>query len=557
MPNYSNEFIDEITQVSPNDLVTDETQNLITNELQSNIKYLINLLSATTTNSSNGTNQSSENLLNYDSNGNKTSNVGGTFDTFENKNSWTAVQDNSVVNETKVENSPLDLLIYSGLSATIESGINSNSWIEREFYIPPQLRGTSLLFAIKGTGLNLIPTSTTEYPYCNVSTVPGVFAVGVSGDGCIARYEDVVISIKGTENDITSTKTLGPWPQYAYFSQEEWAPAYRSIFIPIKTGTNTSSIKIKIIRTQSDGAIAISNMILVALPAPFDTYDFNKIDINELYDFKNNILKFNSTTVNGKHVSQSSANNKLSEIITKEQFLQLSQYNKDISFDWDQISGPRLIEVNNSTEDSPKISAFEFDPGYVRYLHFNMKTNAPSPGTCCLSFNYFISENEFSNTITCNNSGGSGTQPGVIYPPLDCTTINADCYNSNSNLRMDVNSSNYCKNVKLDIYYKTINPGETANPDFSTFNKLTYIISIPINLIVDGNLGHFEIYNDFFSEIKNNVRGAITLFSISRNGTDPTDTFDGNFLIGATQMSVSNPPDDIPAIGTYTINNPC
>ncbi len=115
MPNYSKEFIDEVTQVSPNDLITDETQNIVTNELQSNILYLINLLSSTTannSNSSNSTNQSSQNLLNFDSNGNQTTTTGGTFDTFESKNSWTAVQGNSVANDTTISNSPVNLLIY-------------------------------------------------------------------------------------------------------------------------------------------------------------------------------------------------------------------------------------------------------------------------------------------------------------------------------------------------------------------------------------------------------------------------------------------------------------
>lgn len=551
MPTYSNEFIDEITQVSPNDLVTDETQNLVTNELQSNILYLVNLLSATTTNG--GASQSSDNLLNYDSNGNKISSNGGTFDTFENKNAWTAVEDNTVVNDTKISDAPLNLLIYNGLSSTIESGINSNSWIEREFYIPPQLRGTELLFGIKGTGLNANPTSTDEATYCNASTVPGVSAAGISGSTCNARYEDIVIGVKGTETEITASRTLGPWPHFSYYAPNSWKPAYRSAFVPIKVGTNTESIKVKIYRTRLDGAIAISNMILVALPSPFESYAYNNVDINEVYDFTNNFLKFNSTTVNGKHVSQNTVNNKLSELITKDQLIQFSQYNKDISFDWDQISGPRLIEVDNTETDSPKINAFEFDPDFTRYLHFNMKTNAPNPGMCCLSFNYFITENEFSGTVSC--SGGTTLQSDVVFPPVDCTTIDEACYNSNSNLRKEIDPTDYCKNVKIDVYYKTVNPGEPANPDFATFTKVTNIIAIPKNLIVNGNLGHFEIYHNFFEGLKNNVRGAITLFSISRNGTDPLDTFEGNFLVGPTQISIANPPDDMPATGSYTIKS--
>jgi len=545
------EFNDDITQVSPNDLSTDEVVNTISAELQANIKYLLNLISATNIN---GTKQGSENILNYDNNGNKTSSNGGTFNTFENKNSWTAVENTVVVNDSTISNTVNNLLVYNGIASTIESQTDSNSWIEREFYIAPELRGGSFVFAIKGTGLSSIPTNsdadTIEFSYCNSSTVGGISAVSISGT-CQSRYEDVVIEVKGAIVDTVNAKTLGPWPQFLQYNQiVDVNPAYRTVYIPFNIGLNTSSVKIKIFRTRLDGAIAISNMVLIALPIPYDNYDFKNVDINQFYDFKNNILKVNSTTVNGRHVA-ANYSNKLNELLTKEQILHLMQYNKDIQFDWDAISGPRLIELNNDTDDSPKVSAFEFDPGFTRYLHFNMKSNGPTPGICCLGFNYFITENEFSETITCETSE-IVTSENVQFPALDCTQYDGSCYETNINLRTPYDVNNYCKNIKFDVYFKTINPGEPGNPDITSFNKLSYIVAIPQNLITDGNLGYFEIYYDFFKDLKN-VRGAITLFTISRDGLSVLDTFNGNFLVGQTTLSVCNPPDDIPETGSYTI----
>lgn len=553
MAENTNEFIDEITQVSPNEIITDETTNLITNELQNNIKYLTSLLSSSTK----STNQpSTENLLNYNNNGNRVSSNGGTFETFENKNSWTAVQDNAVVNDSKIVNSPINLLIYSGLASTIESGSNSNSWLEREFYIPPQLRGNEFVFAVKGTGVTSISESSTginnEYAYCNSSTIPGVSAVAISGD-CAARYEDIVIDVKGSDNIVSTTRVMGPWPQFKQYANSNWGPAYRTAFVSFRVSVNTSSVKIRIIRTKLDGAVAFSNMLLVALPSPFETYKYNNIDINEIYDFQNNILKFNSTTLNCRHVAETVADSKLSNIITKEQMLYILQYNKDIQFDWDQTSGPRLIDVDNNLSDSPKIHAFEFDPGFTRYIHFNVRSDGPNPGTACIAFNYFITENEFSGTITCSNPYTPNISGTVVYPFIDCPSGDNTCYEQHTNMHQYADTQNdYCKFIKLDVFYKTVNPGDPANVDFALFNKISYLVAIPINLISNARLGYFEIYNDFFKEIRNN-RGAITYFTISRDGSNPLDTFAGNFLIGPTTISLNNPPDDMPAPNTYTI----
>ena len=546
------EFINEITQVSPNDLITDETTNLINNELQNNIKYLVNILASKTTSSV--SNQSSTtNLLNFDSNGNTVSQNGGTFNTFEAKNSWTAVKNNAVVNDVYISNAVSNLLIYNGEASTIESAALDNSWLERQFFIPTTLQGGQLIFGLKGTGLNTVPISDAQlaagYDYCNASTTPGVYTVA-NNSTCIARYEDIIIQITGSVDPVTATVTLGPWPQFNQYATADWNPAYRSVYVTFNVGVNTSSIKIKVIRTKTDGAIGLSQMVLFGLPEPIPSYNFKNVDINELYDFTNNVLKINATTVNGKHSAQSGENSKLAELITKEQFLYLLQYNKDIFFDWDQISGPRLVEMDNSIDAPPKINIFEFNPNSTNYLHFNVKSNGPTPGMCCLSFAYGANQNEFSNAISCPTS--AAFSPTIVYPLLNCASTDDSCVYFKTNMHTYPDPNLYCKNVKFDVFYKTINPGDPISPNFSTFNKISFLIAIPKYMLDGSSMGNFEIYYDFFKNIKN-IRGAITYFTISRDGSNILDTFDGNFLLGPTSLNIANPPDDIPHIGSYTI----
>lgn len=700
------EFIENITKVSPSNNVTDETFNTPLAELQNNIKFLANFLTSFNVSSQYG------NLLDYDDQGNRVSTNGGTFDNFENKNSWIAIENNIVVNDQKINSEiPLDVLMWNGLASTEQSDAKIKSWIEREFYIPPQLRGIELTFAIKGTGVSFLPSAEEaaafnggEIPYCDRSTVNGVYKVGVAlcisnespsgigtsgtsgtsgtptsgtsgtsgtscaqdiGNKCFSRYEDVLVEVIGANVSEPFITTLGPWPNHKYFSYNPlWKPAYRTQVMTFRVAQSVSSIKIRIYRTRIDGAIALTNMFLGAIPAPYDGYKIENIDINELYNFKYGIVKFHSSTLLGHHLAQNKNNTLLSNILTKQQVLHVQQFNKVIDeYDWDQISGPRQIELDNNNTSTPKVSVFEFDPDFTRYLHFNMRVDGPDPGMSYLGFSYFVGENEFSDPITCSvtdsdcnppftdtfegeidlNSlpefGQSGTIDSSGQPTVNCVkkeiqdnryiytyyfpTIDSGKiyrfiiggYSLNNPTMMDPNrleeyrnhwhfdytdennenlntvcimppsnrigytfkndsiskkwnlilppmindtSANDgvderpCKNIKIDVYTKVVNPGDIGNPDISTYKKTDYIVPVP-RFLTEGKLGYFEIYDTFFETLNEN-RGSIVYFVISRDGSHPADTFDGNFNLASVKLGVADPPDDLPPTGTdYTI----
>ena len=72
-------------------------------------------------------------------------------------------------------------------------------------------------------------------------------------------------------------------------------------------------------------------------------------------------------------------------------------------------------------------------------------------------------------------------------------------------------------------------------------------VAIPTEIVNTNKMGYFEVYDDFYTELKNN-RGAIILFTISRDGSNCFDTFGGNFSIAGVRIGLADPPED----GMYT-----
>ncbi len=551
---FNDEFINEISQVNPSSNVTDENANLPMQELQHNFKFLLNLLSVSTASAPNFLSLIYGNLLDYDNLGNKIFFNGGNFDCFEKKNIWLAVDDGAVVNESQIQSSDgaADLLVYRGSPSSVDDEGEHGRWLQREFFIPPLLRGSELVFVIKGTGVNTLIDQVVAFdynvPYCDTSTVPNVSAVGLAGcvtgtsgtsatstsgtsgctpdltSNCYARYEDIGIDIIGAQSTVEVVKTLGPWPHHRFYAQQpSWLPEYRSVAVSFKVGKNTDSIKIRIRRTQATGVIAISQMFLGGLPMPFADYDIQHLDINELYNFNSGITKWNVTTVNGHHVAQDATNSQLPNLLTKEQFLHLSQFNKNVDeFDWDQVNGPRQVELmfspaTGAPSSVPATNVFEFDPEFTRYLHYDMRVDGPSPGMCYLGVSFFVNQNEFSDTISCPTSA-------------DQTSI--------------------CSHIKFDIIVSVVNSGEFGNPDSTTSKTFSYLVPIPAYTL-GGKMGYFEVYGDFYQDLLDS-RGSIAYFSISRDGESSDDTFEGNFMLVGTKTGIAVPPDDIPEVGTYT-----
>lgn len=553
MATFNEDFINNISLPNASSNVTDENNNLPLLELQHNIKFLMNLLSVSSASSPNFLSMLYGNLLDYDNKGNKIFFNGGNFDCFEKKNEWVAISDGTVVNDTAIQNTGAsNLLVYRGGVSYVDTAGEHGIWLEREFYIPPMLRGSELVFAIKGTGVNTLADQIVSFdydvPYCNASTVPNVSAVGIApctvgpssapitsapstgtgctpdlSNGCYARYEDIGVDVLGSVGPIQAVKTIGPWPHHMYYAEDPtWFPDYRTVAFSFRVGKNTDTVTIRVRRTRADGAVVFSQMFLGGLPTPLINYDMLHLDINELYNFTYGITKWNTTTVNGRHVAEQCSSSKLPNLLTKEQFLCIQQYNRNIEeFDWDQLSGPRQTEIifNSTSTDvssNPQLNGFEFDPGFARYLHYDMRVDGPSPGLCMLGVSYFVNQNDFSNVISCPASG----DPNAV-----------------------------CGYIKFNVYVGVLNTGSGSDPSNIPFTTFAYAVPIPAYTL-SGKMGYFEIYGNFYDSLDPS-RGAVVYFTISRDGTDPEDTFQGNFLLVGAKTGIAVPPDDLPDAGLY------
>jgi hypothetical protein len=552
----TDQFIDEISRLNPSTLVNDENANLPHLELAQNVTFLMNLLTVSSASSPNFLSLIYGNLLDYDNKGNKLFFNGGNLDCFEKKHAWIAVDDGKVVNDTDIQTTAgaERLLVYHGAASSTDDDGEHGRWIEREFLIPPFLRGSEMVFAVKGTGVNTLSDHSVSYeyeiPYCDTSTVANVSAVGLipcmatSGSsatsaapdvpgncqvpdldsGCVARYEDIGIDVLGAQGTVQVVRTLGPWPHHKFYAEQpSWLPEYRTISVSFRVPKNTEVIKIRIRRTRGDGAIAISQMFLGGLPMPYADYDLFHLDINELYNYNTGVTKWNVSTVNGRHVAETCGNSKLPNLMTKEQFLCMNQFNKNIDeFDWDQLNGPRQTELMFSTTTAPssvpKTHVLEFDPEFTRFAYFDMRVDGPNPGLCYLGISYFVNENEFSEYITC--AAMSGADPEAI-----------------------------CGYVKFNVSVGLVNTGEFGNPDEVDFKTFSYRVPVPVYML-SGKMGYFEVYGDFYQDLLN-TRGAIAYFIVSRDGESDDDTFEGNFLLAGAKTGIAVPPDDIPDAGSY------
>lgn len=538
MTEFADEFINQISKVNPSSNVNDENYNLPISELEHNVKFLAKLLSVASASSPNFLSVVYGNLLDYDNTGNKTFFNGGNFDCFEKKNSWLAVDDGQVVNSSDIQSiGASKLLVYSGGVSTVDSdGTEHGRWLEREIFIPPSLRGTELVFLIKGTGVNTLEDGQVpfdyEIPYCNSSEVPNVSAAGTApcltigtsaipasgvcapdlSTGCYARYEDVGLEVVGATQVV---RKLGPWPNHRFYAEQpEWLPEYRTVGVYFKVGKNTDVVKIRIRRTRADGAIALSQMFVGGLPMPFHNYDIKHLDINELFNYSLGITKWNVTTVNGRHVAQSCETAKLPNILTKEQFLAYSQFNRNIEeFDWDNDNGPRLTELAFATtmapSSVPKTNIFEFDPNFNRSVYYDMRVDGPNPGMTYIGVSFFTNQNEFSDTISCPTSA---------------------------------DEQSVCSNIKISVKVGVVNTEEFGNPDILTFDTYSYLVPVPAYTL-KGKMGYFEIYGDFYKKLLNK-RGSIAYFIFSRDGDSEDDTFEGNFLLAGLKTGIAVPPDD-------------
>lgn len=554
---FSEEFINDITTLSSSSNATDENINVPILQLQHNIKYLLNILS---TNSSSSVNSLLSliygNLFDYDSVGNKIFFNGGNLDSFEKKNTWIAINDNVVVNDTAIQSSGADnLLVYKDIASTTDETGDHWRFLQREIYIPQHLRGSELVFAIKGTGVYLTDADsdlpfTEDITYCTsknssnievveiplcyspgttatsgtgtsgtsgigssgtsgttgTSGIPGITCIPDLSSGCYGRYEDIGIEILGAVTTVEEIVKIGPWPYHDLYANAEWGPKFRTAFVKFKVGPTTNSIKIRIRRTRSDGAIAISQMFLGGLPTPYSGYVFNKIDINELYDFSTGFTKWNVTTVNGRHAGSLKTKTQLSNLLVSESWAHLQQFNKVIdTFIPVGVSGASQVSYDIpalSGGDIPSDTGWSFGSISNSKAMFKMTVDGSSPGLAYIGINYFTKDNSFSTVV--NDTSGCGV-------------------------------------VKFKVHVKTIVQSVTPNISAS---YATYTYSMPINYDshVNGDFKYFEIYDDFYANLPKD-KGAILYFIIERD-TSNSDNFGGDCVIISAKTGIAVPEDN-------------
>jgi len=283
------EFTNDLNYVSPTDFVNNDNINLPLSELEGNLNYVLNFL--------NGNKLLLPalygNLLDFNENGKRILFNGGKFDSLRKCNTWTSLTDNAVSNDVEISYDDVNqMLVYSGRSVKTES---REKWIEREIYIPEILRDQELVFSIKATG-------STQQSY----------------DPSATTLETIGIQILGGKQDIMDFAVMGPWDNFDYFTNPQYAPKIITHHLPFVTARNTQSIKIKILRTVNTNYLLIDKMFLGGVTLPYADYVLNNIDLNELYDFNRAISKINASSVMGHKVAESFETAKGSDLVTVE-----------------------------------------------------------------------------------------------------------------------------------------------------------------------------------------------------------------------------------------------
>lgn len=284
----------DISLVNPTDLVNDQNANAASSEIQGNIEYILNYL--------NGNKALLSgifgNLWDYNADGKRILSNGGKFDTYKKCNTWKSLSSFAVSNDTEITFDSIgEKCVYLGIS---EDTVNREKWIERDIWIPEVLRDQQLVFSIKAAG----STGASEWATSN------------------SVFETIAIQILGGEEDVNAFRTVGSWDNHAYFSNDSYSPSMITANVPFRTNKSTTSVKVKIFRTVSEGYLHIDKVYVGGIALPYDneieTYDFNNVDINELFDYTNGVTKVISTGVMGHKVPEKFEKAKGADLVTFE-----------------------------------------------------------------------------------------------------------------------------------------------------------------------------------------------------------------------------------------------
>ena len=280
------DYIREVSLLNTTQFVNEENINTPLRELSKNDEYILNLL--------NGNRLFARsiwgNLIDFSEKGEKILKNGGVFDAYKKCNVWRAIDEYAIVNNDDVTwDSNNNMLVYKGWSSTPASSasynVNREVWLERNLYIPEELRGESLMFAVK----------------CSGSTESSDWAVSN------ARFETIALEVVGAKETSETFLSSGPWENYDEYEPDSYGPAMRTNYVVFRTNKDTTNVRIKIFRTVNDGYLHINKMFLGGVTLPVDndieTFSLNDVDINNFFDFDNDVVKITATTVAGHSVA--------------------------------------------------------------------------------------------------------------------------------------------------------------------------------------------------------------------------------------------------------------
>lgn len=291
------EWNKELTLLKITDFLNDEVLNKPLNEIKDNLTFLLKLL--------NGNIYNRNNLLDYNKTGQKIINNSGLLDTKLKLNNFTAYKTS---NEEIIVANDVELVLGTRLGGNqlcyvgednpseYDSDADLKTWLERTIYIPQELRGKRLVFAMK----------------CGVSSLTD-FTTG-------EEIEDntIGVSISNSVKEDTTTISVSEYDDYTHdkYCTIDTNFKQKTILIPFIPDADEESVTLNIWRNNATSNTYLHILkIYIGEFSGEHTYDpENKLDINDLFDFQNDLPY--SNTVNGhKAYNENNSNKNANDLI--------------------------------------------------------------------------------------------------------------------------------------------------------------------------------------------------------------------------------------------------
>jgi hypothetical protein len=302
------EFNKNLSLLNPTSFVNDVNYNAPLKQLLENDEYILKFLNGNriVLKSFLG------NLLDFNATGEKILSNGGRFNTYKKCHTWKALKSFAINNdEDIIFDETNEMMVYKGYCDTATClpsyNVNRETWIEREIFIPEILRGQQIVFGIKASAFE----TSSDW---DLTTAQAITTASISGG-----FETIAVEIMNGEQTIREFKVVGPWDIHNTFEHVSSVPEMITAYIPFRVKASTKSVKVKIFRTVNDGYLHINKMFLGAVTLPYDNdveeYGLENIDINNFYDYDNDVAKVTATTVTGHKVARLLDNPKQNDLL--------------------------------------------------------------------------------------------------------------------------------------------------------------------------------------------------------------------------------------------------